>query len=85
MKIGEDKVKHFCVSFFVALIAGIVAAVSQGEPTWAAAIIAALIGMGVGIAKEIYDKKTTGLFDWWDIVADAIGVAAGIGLLFLIV
>lgn len=35
--------------------------------------------MGLGLGKEYGDSKASGnKWDWWDIVADAVGIAIGI-------
>ena len=66
-KIGVDKVAHFAVSSFLAL------ALSCFLSIWASAPLT----MAIGVAKELYDKKKTGLFDKKDLIADALGTAAG--------
>lgn len=67
MKIGIDKLLHFETC---ALITVAVAAVL---PWWAGVITAAL----AGIAKELWDIKH-GDPSWADLLADALGIAAGI-------
>jgi putative lipoprotein len=41
------------------------------------------VGLGVGLAKELYDSRKGGTgFSKDDLVADTLGVAAGMGLMF---
>ena len=59
-RIGIDKICHFAVSAFLALALG-------RFIHWAiAAVVVALLG----IVKELLD----GNVDWWDLVADAVGI-----------
>lgn len=43
-------------------------------PWWAAALIA----LGIGIGKELYDKTGAGVASWKDIMYDAVGVLLGV-------
>ena len=43
-------------------------------------ILAVLVGAAVAIGKEVYDKKTTGVVEKKDLVADGIGL-----LLFFVI
>ena len=67
VKVGMDKIAHFAVCAFLAL------AFSCFLPIWASIPLT----MVIGVAKELYDKKKTGLFDVKDIIADALGTATG--------
>lgn len=70
MEIGKDKIKHFAVNFAVVL--------ALGEPGgWLAA--------GLSIGKEYGDKNAAGNhWCWWDLLADALGIAAGYGVRYSI-
>jgi len=61
----------------VVFIATIVARTCQftGADRLLSGFIGAFIGIVVGILKEGYDNKTTGVFSTSDIVADFIGAA----------
>lgn len=63
--IGIDKWAHFFASAFLVL------AVSHFWPFWAGIAVAAVLG----IAKELYDAKTGGKFEFRDLLADLLGVA----------
>ena len=50
-----------------------------------AAIIHPMLAIGLAIGKEYGDSKAPGnKWDWWDILADAIGIAVGSVVWFLI-
>ncbi len=73
MKIGKDKILHFGVNFVLALSAFL---------SWQFAIG---ICLGVSVGKEYGDSKASGnKWDWMDIVADLLGMGAGLGVVFLI-
>lgn len=67
MKIATDKLLHF------ETCALIVVAVAAVLPWWAGVIAAALAGIG----KELWDIQH-GDPSWADLLADALGIAAGI-------
>ncbi len=54
-----DKPLHFVLSFLLALIHPVVAAVA-------------------GVGKEVFDALTGGFVDGWDLLADALGIVAGV-------
>lgn len=59
--IEKDKLMHFCVGLLLAQFAYI-------------DILFLLLPIGVGIAKELYDKyiRKTG-FNWWDWIVTMLG------------
>ncbi|MBQ6287376.1 MAG: hypothetical protein IJK73_06965 [Bacteroidales bacterium] len=64
---------HFGVCFLIALLLfPVIGWWSLGTATM------------VGVLKELYDLKDYGLFSWWDIVADLVGVGVGVILLTII-
>lgn len=70
MKIGKDKTKHFAVCFATAAALGI-------PGVWLAA--------GLALGKEYGDKNAAGNhWCWWDLLADALGIAAGYGCRWLL-
>lgn len=73
MKIGQDKLLHFCVSALIAVAVGVVL------PWWAAGLVA----LGIGIGKEVWDKYHNGVPSWADFGADALGVLCGMIILIL--
>ncbi len=71
MKIVPDKIKHFAACFAVVVVLG-----TPG--IWLAA--------GLALGKEYGDKNATGNhWCWWDLLADAIGIAAGCGFHWFLV
>lgn len=76
-----DKVFHF-LACLAATIAASVATFWMGM--WHSITACALFALGLGLGKEYGDSKAPG--NKWsrgDIVADLIGIAAGIGILVL--
>lgn len=61
-----DKLKHFAACLAITLIVGLI------HPIFGAAV-----AMAVGVAKEVYDSKRGGEFDWLDIAADVVGTLCG--------
>jgi uncharacterized protein YfiM (DUF2279 family) len=77
---SSDKVKHFFMSAFIhstvfsaTRAAGLDKAPSQ--------VIAGATTMVVGVAKEVYDRKTTGVFSRQDLAWDAFGSLTAAALL----
>jgi len=73
MKIGKDKLLHAAVNFALALTGFLSVPFAIG------------ICIGASVGKEYGDSKAAGnKWDWLDIVADLIGMAAGLGVVFLV-
>lgn len=70
--IGIDRLLHFLVEVIIVLVLAM-----YGVPVW----LAAVIGLAVGIVKEIIDAKNGGMFDIIDLMADV----AGIGFAWLVI
>lgn len=79
-----DKITGWLVSFkidfylhilFSIIIATIISklCVFTGAERILAGVIGAFIGLVIGFCKEVYDNKTTGVFEAKDLVADLIG------------
>ena len=68
--IGLDKILHFFVCAFLALAFGHMF-------HW---ITGALLTACLGVMKEYLLDKTV---DWKDLLADGLGILAGIGILFI--
>lgn len=87
MKIGIDKLWHFCVcfvvAFFVACLANLALysafPVLRGKANvFISMAIAFVVALAIGVYKEVKDSKQTGNhFCWKDLLADAIGAAIG--------
>jgi len=70
MKIGKDKIKHFAVCCAIVVLLG-------APGVWFAG--------GLALGKEYGDKNAAGNhWCWWDLLFDALGIAAGYGVCFLI-
>lgn len=81
--LGRDKALHFT---FSAAIAGGGYALSvplTDDRAWRVTIGAGL-GLSAGVAKELYDAAGYGDPSYRDLVWDAVGVATGVGLAYLI-
>jgi len=76
-----DKVLHF----FACLLGTIVAAIATfWMGMWHSITAGALFALGLALGKEYGDSKAPGnKWSWGDILADLIGIAAGIGILVL--
>jgi putative lipoprotein len=74
---GRDKALHFGATFTLAVggYAG-AALVSPSQAVRAAS--GTTLAMGVGIAKEIYDRYAGGDPSWRDLTWDAVGTATGV-------
>lgn len=72
---GADKVKHFFMSAFVESVAysALRASNVRHDP---ALVAASSLTLGVGIAKEIHDHHSYGLFSVKDLTWDVAGNAA---------
>lgn len=77
---GADKIKHFFMSAFIESLtfSGLQAMGAHRNAAFAGAIGTVA---GIGIAKEMHDKRTKGLFSVRDLSWDAAG--AGAALLML--
>lgn len=71
--IPVDKYIHVVVCI---VIAGLIAHLLP-LPRVIRVIVAAVVTAVIGVAKEVYDKKDYGLFDWNDILADVCGAVIG--------
>jgi uncharacterized protein YfiM (DUF2279 family) len=72
MKLPTDKFLHFTISSVIAF------ALSLASP-----IVGVSFTLGLGLGKEYGDSKAVGNhWDWWDIVADLVGIGVGVGLSF---
>lgn len=74
--IGKDKWMHFTACLVLTLVVFILGCACGLKPAIAAAP-AIVIPIAAGVCKEFADKKKTGLFDHYDIVADFLGTFLG--------
>ena len=82
MKIGKDKILHFLVCMGATICAGLI---SWFLGTISQCFCGFWFALGLGLGKEYGDSKASGnKWDWWDILADVIGIACGIGIILLI-
>jgi uncharacterized protein YfiM (DUF2279 family) len=77
---GADKVKHFFASAFVQSL-GYSAARVTGINRANAQIVAGVSTAGVGLLKEMYDKRNGKPFSVGDLLWDAAGATAAASLL----
>jgi uncharacterized protein YfiM (DUF2279 family) len=79
--LGADKVKHFFLSAFIESVtySGLrLAHVDRGT----ALPVAAGLTMSLGVAKEVRDRATEGLFSLGDLTWDAAGTGAAAVMLY---
>ena len=79
VKWGIDVYIHIICVMCVALVVTD-ACLICGAGSIQSGCIGAFVGLIAGFLKEVYDKKTTGIFDAKDLVADLIGA-----VLFLLI
>lgn len=78
--LSTDKVKHFMTSMFVESFT--LSAIRATRVSKEGSLIAAsAVTLGVGIGKELYDRKSGGDPSFKDLTADAVGAAAAAALL----
>lgn len=72
---GKDKIIHFIVCFVLAAFTALITnSIIIG---WLSAVV-------VGVAKELYDRYSYGVFDIYDLIADVLGATCGILILIVI-
>ena len=72
---GKDKIIHFIVCFVLAAFTTLITnSIIIG---WSSAFIA-------GIAKELYDRYSYGVFDIYDLIADVLGATCGILIIVIL-
>lgn len=79
--LGADKIKHFFLSAFIESVtySGLrLARVDRGT----ALPVAAGVTMSLGVAKEVHDRATEGLFSLGDLTWDAAGTGAAAVMLY---
>lgn len=75
--LGPDKVKHFMMSGFVESI-GFSALQAVNVDRGISLGLATTATLGIGIAKELHDHRTKGLFSLGDLTWDTLGTAAAL-------
>ena len=87
MKIGNDKIKHAAVCLAITIA---VAFAIMGVCTWYGAkppkivcgCVGACLALIAGVGKESADYITNRKFDFSDLLADIVGAAIGIVLIY---
>ena len=74
MKIKRDSLLHAETCALIAVVTGLLL------PWWGAGLVA----LAAGIGKELWDSKHGGCASWADFMADLVGVACGVFLIFLL-
>ena len=77
---GCDRWVHLVASLVIALLTAILIIITSAATQCfvehsVVGIISVLVTAAIGLLKELYDKKTIGLFDVDDLAADFIGAA----------
>lgn len=75
--LGPDKVKHFMMSAFIEAI-GFSSLQAAGASRRVSLGAATTVTLGIGIAREIHDRRTKGLFSIGDLTWDTLGTAAAL-------
>ena len=79
----KDKLLHALVCFGATFVGfGYMRIFCDFTPSFTASL---LLPMGLGFGKEYGDSKASGnKWDWWDIVADFVGIGIGMEILFVV-
>lgn len=78
---GKDKVAHYFVCFFATIVISLVF-FWLGQT--ASIITGAMFALGLGLGKEFGDSKASGnKWDWYDILADCLGIITASLALFI--
>ena len=73
--LGEDKFKHFAMSYMITATSfGVARTVADRDATLTAGIA---LGAAAGILKELYDKRDKRRISFRDLLWDAAGITAG--------
>lgn len=72
----KDKLLHFIACETIVIVLAIIG-LACGLGNYAF-LVAPVLTMGIGVGKELRDKKKTGLFDHMDIVFDFLGALFGL-------
>ena len=80
-RIGKDKWIHFILCFLITQVSFAICHACGLGVAWVFPTF--LLGLGAGIAKEVYDSKHGGQFDRFDLAADFIGAWLGVIVLSL--
>lgn len=78
--LGPDKVKHFLISAFLESV-GFSGMQVVGANRSVSLAAATTVTASLGIARELHDRRTKGLFSIGDLTWDALGTSAAILLL----
>jgi uncharacterized protein YfiM (DUF2279 family) len=77
---GADKVKHFMLSGFIELV-GFSGLEWLGATRNASLAGATGVSLGIGLARELHDRRSNGLFSLGDLTWDALGVGAALAVI----
>lgn len=73
--LGNDKFRHFWMSYATAAFT-FAGARAAGRDADTALWVAVPVTAAVGIGKEVYDRRSGGIFSVRDLVADGLGLGA---------
>lgn len=71
----KDKQQHFFYSLVLVLVSSL----------WFSTLIALLLVLALGVAKEIWDDFYGSGFCWYDMLANIVGIGCGWGLSVLLI
>ena len=74
---GPDKVKHFFMSGFIEAV-GFSVLQSADVDRSASLAAATAVTLGIGLARELHDRRATGLFSLGDLTWDTLGAGAAL-------
>jgi uncharacterized protein YfiM (DUF2279 family) len=78
--VGEDKAQHLAMSYAITTF-GYSGVRSAGAGRDASLALAAGSAIAAGLTKEVLDRRRGGIFSYRDLVADLVGIGAGVLLL----
>jgi len=83
MAIRKDHWLHFVACLFITLVGFYVFGLGLNWP-WNL-VLSGILALGIGIGKEIGDAMNPGnKFDVTDLIADLVGIAVAVGIVFLL-
>ena len=88
--IRGDYVQHFGICFFTTLLGGLLSSTVVFlflgyRPALVAGMFGAVLSLGLSLGKEMGDKANPNSgWSWWDLLADGLGIVAGLIVYFLI-
>lgn len=82
----NDKLLHIAVCSLVAVIAAVITYLADkcADKALTLAVVGCICALSIGIGKEFGDSvNPNDYWDWWDILADVVGMVVGAILIIL--